>query len=372
MIENLANTIRDWCTNNLSEETASRLDSGQASAAPIYRDFAKKGWLAYADIFQDKENLRKLCELGKIVSGYSSVISNMIGVNCVCSMLMTTFGSEHQKKIGHKVLKGDIFTCFSLTEPEAGSDILNVKTTAKRVDDNWVLNGKKSLATGAAIADYILVVARTSMDKPFNHGVSLFMVPADTSGIDISPQQKLATNGFSSCEINLDSVAVSQDMIIGGQDLGWGVLTFAGAVERLMVAASCVGLSMRILEYLYEYTQKRMIQGQPLYDIQLINHQLADMAIKIKAADLLLENAINLLASGATPTVEICGAKVFASEMQQEISMAAMKIVGGRAYLKDYPIERWVREGLLSLYAGGTNELQKNIIARKLHRSFKD
>ena len=125
-----------------------------------------------------------------------------------------------------------------------------------------------------------------------------------------------------------------------------------------------------VLKYLYEYTQKRMIQGQPLYALQLINHQLADMAIKIKAADLLLQNAIDLLSSGKTPTVEICGAKVFASEMQQEISMAAMKIIGGRGYLKGYPVERWMREGLLSLYAGGTNELQKDIIARKLHQEL--
>jgi alkylation response protein AidB-like acyl-CoA dehydrogenase len=159
-------------------------------------------------------------------------------------------------------------------------------------------------------------------------------------------------------------------MIIGGRDLGWGSITFAGAVERLMVAASCVGLSMRMLEYLYAYSQKRMILQKPLFDIQLINHQLADMAIKIKAADLLLKNAIHLLASGTTPTVEICGAKVFASEMQQEISMAAMRIMGGRGYLKDYPVERWMREGLLSLYAGGTNELQKNIIARKLQSAL--
>jgi len=215
-----------------------------------------------------------------------------------------------------------------------------------------------------------LVVACTDENKPLNKGISLFLVPRNVSGIHISGQQKIAANGFESCEIDLDSIPLSQDMIIGGQNLGWGVITFAGAVERLMVAASCVGLSQRMLEYLYEYTQKRMIQGKPLYDLQLINHQLADMAIKIKAADLLLKNAIDLLSSGPPPTVEICGAKVFASEMQQEISLAAMKIIGGRGYLKDYPIERWMREGLLSLYAGGTNELQKNIIARKLHQAL--
>jgi alkylation response protein AidB-like acyl-CoA dehydrogenase len=371
MTENLVTAIREWCVKTLSEEIIRELDTGGSETAiDIYRDFAGHGWLEYADFFQDKENLHKLCEIGKIVSGYSGVISNMIGVNCVCSMLLTTFGNEHQKQVGRKVLSGDIFTSFSLTEQNAGSDIQNIQTTGKIEDDCWVLNGRKYLATGAAIADYILVVARTDENKPLNHGISLFLVPTDISGLEICPQEKIATNGFASCKINFDSVSLPLDMIIGGRDLGWGSITFAGAIERLMVAASCVGLSMRMLEYLYAYSQKRMIQQKPLLDIQLINHQLADMAIKIKAADLLLKNAIHLLASGATPTVEICGAKVFASEMQQEISMAAMKILGGRAYLKDYPVERWMREGLLSLYAGGTNELQKNIIARKLQSAL--
>jgi alkylation response protein AidB-like acyl-CoA dehydrogenase len=259
-------------------------------------------------------------------------------------------------------------TCFSLTEPEAGSDIQNLQTTAKLAGDHWVLCGKKYLATGATAADYILTVVRTNPDKPINKGISLFLVPRNASGITIIPQPKIATNSFASCEMILDSVALSNDMIIGGQDAGWGMITFAGAVERLMVAASCVGLSRRMLDYLFAFTSQRMIGGQPLYDIQWVNHALAGMTIKIQAANLLLKNAVDLLTSGVVPTIEICGAKVFASEMQQEISLAAMKIMGGRAYLREYPIDRWMREGLLSLYAGGTNELQKNIIARHLRK----
>ncbi|RJP85612.1 MAG: acyl-CoA dehydrogenase [Desulfobacteraceae bacterium] len=370
MTNNLSNTIHAWCSKNLNEETIRELDHDPARVIKLYRDFTGNGWLESVNIFENPNTFRDLIEIGKILSGYSSAISNVIGVNCVCAMLLTTFGTDSQKEIGRKVLKGDILTCFSLTEPDAGSDIGNLQTTATLEGDHWVLQGKKYLATGAAVADYILVVVRTNPDKPLNKGISLFLVPGNVHGIKLSPQQKIATNSFASCEITFDSVRLPQEMVIGGQDFGWGVITFAGAVERLMVAASCVGLSRRILEYLYEYTQHRMIQGQPLYDIQLINHQLADMAIKIKAADLLLGNAMELLTSGATPTVEICGAKVFASEMQQEISMAAMKIIGGRGYLKEYPVERWMREGLLSLYAGGTNELQKNIIARNMQKDY--
>lgn len=370
MADKSSSAVKDWCAATLSDETIGKLESDPAIAISIYRDFASHAWLEYANIFEGKENLNTLLEMGKIISGYSSVISNMVAVNCVCSMLLTTFGNDQQKEIGRSILKGDVLTSFALTEENAGSDIQNIQTTAAMLDDGWVLNGEKYLATGAAIADYILIVARTNLNVPLNKGISLFLVPRNASGLNITPQQKIATNGFASCKINLNSIALSKDAAIGGQDRGWGMITFAGAVERLMVAASCVGLSRRILEYLLEYTRQRIVQGKPLYDIQLINHQLADMAIKIKAADLLLKNAITLLSSGATPTVEICGVKVFASEMQQEISSAAMRIVGGRGYLKEYPVERWMREGILSLYAGGTNELQKNLIARKLHNEL--
>jgi alkylation response protein AidB-like acyl-CoA dehydrogenase len=370
MTDKLAEIIKDWCKKTFTDETIIELENDHELAVSIYRDFARRGWLEYANIFEDKENLHTLLEIGKIISGYSSVISNMVAVNCVCSMLLTTFGNDKQKETGRDVLGGEILTSFSLTERNAGSDIQNIQTTAVRTDDHWVLNGEKYLATGAAIADYILMVIRTNLNEPINNGISLFLVPRNASGLEVIPQQKIATNGFASCRVILDSIAVPMDAVIGDQDCGWGPMTLVGAVERLMVAASCVGLSRKMLEYLYEYTQKRIIQGHPLYDLQLINHQLADMVIKIKAADLLLKNATDLLSSGATPTVEICGAKVFASEMQQEISLAAMKIIGGRGYLKDYPIERWMREGLLSLYAGGTNELQKNLIARKLSRTL--
>jgi alkylation response protein AidB-like acyl-CoA dehydrogenase len=368
MNENLSGAVTAWCSKNLSEKIIRELDEDPVVALNLYREFTSNGWLESIDIFQDSKSFHGLIELGKIVSGYSSAISNLIGVNCVCSMLLTTFGNDSQKEIGRKIPAGDILTCFSLTEPDAGSDIQNLKTTATFIDDHWVLNGKKYLASGAAVADYILLVARTQPDKPMNQAISLFLVPRHISGIKITPQEKIATNSFASCEIILDSVTLAQDMVIGGRDLGWGIITFAGAVERLMVAASCVGLCRKMLDYLFEYTQQRIISGQPLYNIQTIQHQLADMAIKIKAADLLLKNAVDLLTSGATPIVEICGAKVFASEMQQEISLTAMKIIGGRGYLKEYPVERWMRDGLLSLYAGGTNELQKNIIARKLQK----
>jgi len=370
MTANSLEEIREWCSRRLTEKIIHDLDADQALTLDLYKEFAANGWLESLDVFGDSDAFRQLIEIGKLISGYSGALGNIIGVNCVCAMMLTVFGNDRQKGIGKKVLKGEVLACFSLTEPDAGSDLQNIKTTATKTDNEWVLHGRKYLATGAAVSDYILVVARTSCDKPLNKGMSLFLAPSKTKGIEIFPQEKIAANGYASCEIHFKSVGLSQDAIVGGQDSGWGVITFAGALERLMVAASCVGLSRTILEYLYEYAGQRIIYGQPLYEIPGINHQLVEMAIKIHAADLLLTDATNRLMAGKTPTFEICGAKLFASEIQQEVSFAAMKIIGGRGYLKAYPVERWMREGLLSLYAGGTNELQKNIMARHLRKRF--
>lgn len=368
MTKPLSEALKDWCEAHVPEETAKALDEDPALLMALYRKFTACGWLESLDIFQNPNTFAEFVDIAKTVSGYSGALGNIIGVNCVCALMLTTFGTEAQKAVGKNVLKGAVLTCFSLTEPEVGSDIGNLTASATRTSDQWTLCGKKYLATGAADADYILTVARTHPDRPVNKGISLFLVPTTAPGLTVSAQPKLAASSYASCEIRLDNILLSQESIIGGQDQGWGVITFAGAVERLMVAAACAGLSRRMLAFLHEYAGSRLVGGQPLHDIQWVRHALADMAIRILAADLLIKHAVDLLNSGATPTVEICGAKVFASEMQQEIALTAMKIIGGRGYLKQYPVERWLREGLLALYAGGTNELQKNIIARHQFR----
>ena len=366
MTEFSPSAVKGWCDARLSENIAHDLDTGEMSPMDFYKEFAAKGWIEFADIFKNPQNLPQLMKILKITSRYSGVLCNMIAVNAVGAILLSVFGSNPQKETAQKTMRGKQLLSFSLTEPEAGSDIQNLKTTGEKINSHWVLNGEKYLATGADMADLILVVARTATEKPINKAISVFLVPRNTPGMSIAPQKKMATNGFSSCEITLSSVTLPEEAVVGAKDSGWGAIAFVGGIERLMVAATCVGLSHHILKYLYEFTQKRIIQDRPLFDIQVINHQMADLAIQIKAADLMVENAISLLLQGKTPALEICGAKVFASETQQAASMAAMKIMGGRAYLTSFPAQRWLREGLLSLYAGGTNELQKNIIVRKL------
>jgi len=145
MSENPINDIKNWCETNLSEETIKNLDNEEISPIDLYRDFTKNGWLECANIFEDKDNLKKLIHLLKIISKYSNDICNMVAVNCVCSIMLNTFGDEHQKTVAEKAINGKALLSFSLTEPEAGSDIGNLKAESKMVDGKWLLNGKNIL-----------------------------------------------------------------------------------------------------------------------------------------------------------------------------------------------------------------------------------
>ena len=195
-------------------------------------------------------------------------------------------------------------------------------------------------------------------------GTSLLAIPGDAPGLSIRPLPKMAANGYASCHITLDGVKAPGAAVVGDANAAWGALALGGAVERILVAACCVGLSRTIGEYLFDYTREREASGQPLYQLTNISHQIVDIAIQVRAADALVNEAIAAFIGGGNPTNAVAAAKAFAARMQQDVSMTAMQVMGGRAYLQDFPLERWLREGLLALWAGGTNELQKNLMAR--------
>ena len=173
MTEFSPNAVKKWCDTCLSEKVVHDLDTGEMSPMDFYKEFAAKGWIEFADIFKNPQNLPQLMQILKITSRYSGVLCNMIAVNAVCAILLSVFGSDPQKQTAQQTIRGKQLLSFSLTEPEAGSDIQNLKTTGEKINSHWVLNGEKYLATGADIADFILIVARTAPEKPVNKAISV-------------------------------------------------------------------------------------------------------------------------------------------------------------------------------------------------------
>ncbi len=364
MYTELSNEINEWCDEVVSQETAGLLDSGECSPLPLYQEICQKGWMNYANIAEDKQYFFHLAEVCKVANAYSGVLGNMICVNSACAMILGAFGNAEAKQFAQGIIEGKKLAAFSLTEPQAGTDVNNIQASATLDGDEWVIDGEKYLVTGAMLADAILVVVKTNPDVATKNGSSMLLVSTRSKGMEITPTPKMSANGYASCHIRFTGCRAPSDRIIGKVNGAWAAMSMAGGIERVLVAACCVGLCKRIGEYLYEYSNDRIVDGKPLYELSNIRHQIVDIAIKVRAADALVGQAISALASGTNATNAVCAAKVFAAQMQQEVSMTAMNVMGGRAYLKAYPVERWLREGLLSLWAGGTNELQKNLMSR--------
>ena len=364
MISTLSKEINTWCSANLTKDITDSLDSGEQSPDLLFRSVCKNGWMQYCNILAEKENFFRLAEVCKVTNSYSGVLGNMICVNAACAMLLATFGDPAQKLFAKQILDGDKLAAFSLTEPQAGTDVNNIKASAILDGDEWLVQGEKYLATGAMLADSLLVVVKTKQNTPAKSSSSMFLIPANSKGLEITPIAKMSANGYASCRLKFDNCRVPFSSLVGQENGAWAMMSLAGGIERVLVAACCVGLCKTIGEYLYQYANERTVSGMKMYELINIKHQIVDIAIKVRAADGLVNEAIRALISGKNPTNAVCSAKSFAAQMQQEVSMTAMNVMGGRAYLKEYPVERWLREGLLSLWAGGTNELQKNLMSK--------
>jgi alkylation response protein AidB-like acyl-CoA dehydrogenase len=364
MNDQLRSEVTSWCETHITFSVAEQLDSGELSPLKLYHEVCLNGWMSYCDLFTSQDNFSCLVEVCKLINSYSGVLGNMICVNAASAMLLNVFGDANAKLFASNIINGEKLSAFSLTEPQAGTDVMNIQCSAELVDDQWEINGEKYLATGVQLADSVIVAVRTRLDTGAKAGTSLLLVPVNSEGLSISPIPKMASGGYASCHLKFSACKVDKAALVGGENKAWPAMAMAGGVERVLVAACCVGLCKRVGEYLLDYAHQRKVGGNPIYELVNIRHQIVDIAIKVRAGEALVEKAVGALVSGANATNAVCSAKTFASQIQQEVSMTAMQVMGGRAYLKAFPLERWLREGLLSLWAGGTNDLQRNLMSR--------
>jgi len=209
-------------------------------------------------------------------------------------------------------------------------------------------------------------VARTDLQQKASRGSGLFLVPTDSEGLTIQPMPKLASNGHASCEVRLDDVLVDGNATIGEPQGAWPIVNLGGGFERLMVAAGAVGSMNRVLDECHRHAGQRRQFDQPILEFQGVSHKLADLAADVDAARWLTYRAAWLIDRGDRPVAEISKAKLFASERSVAAALTGMRVFGGRAYLQSSPIQRILRESLLGLYAGGTSEIQRNLIVREL------
>jgi alkylation response protein AidB-like acyl-CoA dehydrogenase len=279
-------------------------------------------------------------------------------------------GSEVQKRrYIPEIVAGRLKGCFALTEPDVGSDASRVATRAVADGDDWVINGHKTLISGAEIADYIMTVTRSDPEARRYEGITIFMVPRETPGITINKLKKLGGRIISTCEIFFEDVRVSRELIMGGPEglnRGWGQMLKQLDVERVMMGAVHVAMAEKAFDDALAYAKQRKQFGKPISSYQMIIQILADMKTQIEAARWLTYRAAWLKDEGLPCSLEASYCKLFATEMAKKVTQDGMQVMGGYGYMMDYDMQRYVRDALLGTIGGGTNQIQRLIIGKLL------
>jgi alkylation response protein AidB-like acyl-CoA dehydrogenase len=300
-------------------------------------------------------------------------LSGVLNTHLMFAFVLQTFGTpEQRERYLPAMARGEHRAALCLTEPHAGSDTQRIKTTARRDGDHYVLNGSKMFITNARTATVFSTLVKTDPQAdPPHRGMSLFAAepgPGLVVGRDIG---KLGYKGIETCEVTFEDHRVPAANLIGGTE-GRGLQCVLSGLEvgRINIAARAVGVARAAFEDAIRYAQQRETFGQPIAEHQAIQLKLADMGTKIEAARLLVRQAAAMKDRGERCDLEAGMAKLFASEACQEVTLEAMRILGGYGYTKEFRVERYYRDAPLMIIGEGTNEIQRLVIARGLLKRY--
>lgn len=303
-------------------------------------------------------------EISKIDASCGVIMS--VNNSLVCFGL-NEWGDEFQKKKYLTPLAlGKALGAFALSEPEAGSDASNQRTTATRSGDHYLLNGTKNWITNGSTADYVLVMATTDRSKG-SHGISTFIVEKGTPGFSIAKKEKkLGIRSSDTVSLAFQDCKVPAENRVGEEGFGFkfAMKTLDGG--RIGIAAQAYGIAEASLDAALSYSQERKAFERPIFDFQAIQFKLAEMATKVDAAQLLILKASMLKEAGRPYGKEAAMAKLFASKIAVECALEAIQIHGGYGYVREYLVERYLRDAKITEIYEGTSEIQHLVIARSL------
>ncbi|HSA58727.1 MAG TPA: acyl-CoA dehydrogenase [bacterium] len=296
----------------------------------------------------------------------STAVTMSVNNSLYCGPILK-FGTEAQKK---KYLtpfaSGEKLGAYALSEPGTGSDAANQKTTARKVGDQYVLNGRKNFITNGPNADAMVVYAMTDTEKR-HKGISCFIVDKGFKGFSIGKiEKKLGICASSTSEIVLEDCEVPAANLLGTEGGGFAIAMSTLDAGRIGIGTQAVGIARAAFEHARDYSKVREAFGQTISNFQAIQHFLADMAVKIDASRLLVWRAAWMKDHGIPFTKEAAMAKLHASEAAGWVATKAVQVYGGYGYVKDYPVERYYRDSKITEIYEGTSEIQRLVIARSL------
>jgi len=364
-----SDTVHSFMDKEVGREYTREHDANREFPQDVFKKMAEQGWLG---LLVDEEDggsaadpimFALFCEaIGKFSLDTAACI--------MTSMFTATNVSRHgtpaqKKRYLEPFLAGDGKFSISISEPEAGSDAASAKSTARLEGEEWVLNGNKVWCSGAHLPNAtIAILARTGSGR--YDGFSLFLVPNTTPGLHIKKMNTIVRRSLGTTEFFMDNLRIPKDAILGEPGKGWSYIGEHLEFERLSIAASQVGNARTALDDTVRYTKDRKQFGKTLSSFQVLKHRMAENEAELEAARLLVFSAACKMARGERAIKEVSMAKLFCSQVLFRIAFNGMQALGGYAQLPEYDMERYFREAKHGMVGGGTNEIQRSIIAKEM------
>lgn len=364
-----SDTVHSFMEKEVGREYTREHDANREFPEEVFQKMAKLGWLG---LLVDEEEggsaadpimFAIFCEaIGK----YSLDTAACIMTSMFTATNISRHGTPEQKRrYLRPFLAGESKFSISISEPDAGSDAASARSTARLEGDQWVLNGNKVFCSGAHLPNAtIAILARTSAER--YDGFSLFLVPNTTKGLDIKKMNTMVRRSLGTTEFFMDNLRIPKDAVLGEVGKGWHYIGEHLEWERLSIAASQVGNARTALDDTIRYTKERKQFGRPLSSFQVLKHRMAENEAELEAARLLVYSAACKMARGERAVKEVSMAKLFCSQALFKIAFNGMQALGGYAQLPEYDMERYFREAKHGMVGGGTNEIQRSIIAKEM------
>ena len=294
-------------------------------------------------------------------------ISTSMEANSLSSYPILVGGSEELKtRFLPRLTYGGEYAAFALTEPQGGSDVMGTKTTIERVGDEYVINGEKCFITNASYAHFFVVLAKMKGEQGPN-GFIAIVVERDTDGLSVGPKEKkMGLKASNTASVMFDNVRVPVSNRIGEEGEGFKIFMKALSYARPMVGAQSVGLAQGAYEEAVKFAKERKQFGTTISNFQAIQFMLADMAMNIEAARLLVYKAVYLLQEGIPSITNASFAKCFASDTAMKVATDAVQIHGGYGFIREYPVEKYFRDAKIQQIYEGTNQIQRVVIAKEI------
>lgn len=366
--ENFLKEIEEFCRKECRGIDIFQLEELGCDPEEVDKKIVEKGWYGlpfpeeYGGLNKGVFDLGLLSE-GLMRWGYP--FPGRFQLTMLNALNLFKNGSENQKRLFlPRIIKGEITMSISVTEPNAGSDIASLTTKAIQKDGGFLINGQKVYSSGAARKNNIIIVAaRTDETKPKHKGITLFLVPSETKGIEFYLLKSLGRRIGGLYEVFFDDVWVPQENILGSLNEGWKALTSGFNVERAVVSASYLGFAERIFDDILQMVQLRSFRHRKLSQYEAIVQQVVEYGIEVQAAKLLVYHSLSVVQEGKSGIEEVCQSKLYCSELIKRLGDFAMEIAGGEGYLTTSLMQWYFRESKIVTIGGGSSQIMRNIIA---------